>query len=154
MGIIRTAITLKNAIDVYKAQEGFIKEQEIRQTNIDALVDTGAWTMVINETMRKELGLGITRTDTGTLADGTHSMYNIAGTLVVSWKDRSAICEALVLPDAEEALLGAIPLEAMDLAINPCKEEIVGAHGDQIIHSVKLFRTSKTKKHVIPAPIP
>ena len=139
MGIIRTAITLKNAIDVYKAQEGFIKEQEIRQTNIDALVDTGAWTMVINETMRKELGLGITRTDTGTLADGTHSMYNIVGPLVVSWKDRSAICEALVLPDAEEALLGAIPLEAMDLAINPRKEEIVGAHGDQIIHSVKLF---------------
>ena len=64
MGIIRTAITLKNAIDVYKAQEGVIKEQEIRQTSIDALVDTGAWTMVISETMRQELGLGVTRTDT------------------------------------------------------------------------------------------
>ena len=32
---------------------------------------------------------------------------------------------------------GAIPLEAMDLTINPRKEEVVGAHGDQIIHSVK-----------------
>ena len=50
-----------------------------------------------------------------------------------------AFCEALVLPDAEEALLGAIPLEAMDLAINPRKEEIVGAHGDQIVHSVKFI---------------
>jgi len=137
MGIIRTAITLKNAIDVHKAQEGTIKEQEIRQTSINALVDTGAWTMVINEAMQKELGLRITRTDTGTLADGTQSMYNIVGPLVVSWKDRSAICEALVLPDAEEALLGAIPLEAMDLTINPRKEEVVGAHGDQIVHSVK-----------------
>ena len=137
MGIIRTSITLKNAIDVYKAQEGAINEHEIRQTNIEALVDTGAWTMVINEEMQKQLGLRVTRTDTGTLADGSQKMYNIVGPLVVEWKDRSAICEALVLPDAEEALLGAIPLEAMDLIINPRKEEIVGAHGDQIIHSVK-----------------
>jgi predicted aspartyl protease len=93
--------------------------------------------MVINEALQKELGLAVTRTDTGTLADGTQSMYNIVGPLVVLWKDRSAICEALVLPDAEEALLGAIPLEAMDLTINPRKEEIIGAHGDQIVHSVK-----------------
>ena len=143
MGIIRTAITLKNAIDVYKAQEGAIKEQEIRQKNIEALVDTGAWTMVINETMQKDLGLGVTRTDTGTLADGTQSMYNIVGPLIVAWKDRSAICEALVLPNAEEALLGAIPLEAMDLTINPRKEEIVGAHGDQIVHSVKFIKAPK-----------
>ena len=140
MGIIRTVVTLKNAIDVYKAQEGSIKEQEIRQTSIDALVDTGAWTMVINETIRKELGLGVTRTDTGTLADGTQSLYNIVGPLLVIWKNRSAICEALVLPDAEEALLGAIPLEAMDLTINPRNEEIVGTHGDQIVHSVKHIR--------------
>ena len=142
MGVTRTAITLKNAIDVYKAQEGSIKEQEIRQTSINALVDTGAWTMVINEAIRNELGLGVTRTDTGTLADGTQSEYVIVGPLVVTWKDRSAICEALVLPDAEEALLGAIPLEAMDLTINPRKEEITGAHGDQIVHSVKLFSSS------------
>ena len=137
MGIIRTAITLKNAIDVHNAQVGIIKDQEIRQTNIEALVDTGAWTMVINEAMQKELGLSVTRTDTGTLADGTQSKYNIVGPLVVAWKDRTAICEALVLPDAEEALLGAIPLEAMDLTINPRKEELVGAHGDQVVHSVK-----------------
>ena len=47
MGIIQTAITSKNAIDIYKAQEGTIKEQGIRQTSINALVDTGAWTMVV-----------------------------------------------------------------------------------------------------------
>jgi hypothetical protein len=33
--------------------------------------------------------------------------------------------------------LGAIPLEALDLTINPRKEEITGAHGDQPLHSVK-----------------
>ena len=34
-------------------------------------------------------------------------------------------------------LLGAIPLEAMDLTINPRTEEVTGAHGDQIVHSLK-----------------
>jgi predicted aspartyl protease len=79
MGIVRTSITLKNAIDMYKADQGVIKEPEIRQTTVEALVDTGAWTLVINEAVREQLGLAITRTDTGTLADGTHSKYSLAG---------------------------------------------------------------------------
>jgi clan AA aspartic protease len=137
MGIVRTEITLKNAYDIYRVQDGVIKEPEIRRTTIDALADTGSWTLVINETIREKLGLSITRTDSGTLADGTRSVYNVAGPLEVTWKDRSTICEALVLPDAEDVLLGAIPLEAMDLIINPRTEEVVGAHGDQIVHSVK-----------------
>jgi len=143
MGIVRTAITLKNVRDIFKAEDGVIKEQEIRQITINALVDTGSWTLVINEAIREELGLTVTRTESGTLADGTHSVYNLVGPLKVSWKDRHVICEALVLPDAEEVLLGAIPLEAMDLTINPRKEEVVGAHGDQIVHSVKLIEKIK-----------
>jgi clan AA aspartic protease len=137
MGLVRTAITLKNVADEIKAKTGFIKEGEIRQTAIDALVDTGAWTLVINEAIREELGLETTRTDSGTLADGTASMYNVVGPLEVRWKNRTAICEALVLPEAEEVLLGAIPLEAMDLMVNPCNQEVVGVHGDQVIHCVK-----------------
>ena len=43
---------------------------------------------------------------------------------------------SLVLPDAEDILLGAIPLEAMDLTVNP-RRELVGVHGDQIVHSLK-----------------
>ena len=50
--------------------------------------------------------------------------------------NRRTTCEALVLPDAEDILLGAIPPEALDLTINPQKEEVVGAHGDQILHRV------------------
>jgi clan AA aspartic protease len=144
MGIVRTAITLKNVRDIFKAEDGVIKEQEIRQTTINALVDTGAWTLVINEAIREELGLTVTKTESGTLADGTYSVYNFVGPLEVRWKDRHVICEALVLPDAEEVLLGAIPLEAMDLTINPRKEEVVGAHGDQIVHSVKLIKKIKS----------
>jgi clan AA aspartic protease len=136
VGLVRTAITLKNVWDVKKVEEGLIKESEIRKTAIDVLVDTGAWTLVINEAVRKELGLEITRTDTGTLADGTHSEYSMAGPLEIGWKNRSFVCEAFVLPQAKEVLLGAIPLEGLDLMVNPNAQEVVGVHGDQVLHCI------------------
>jgi clan AA aspartic protease len=138
MSVIYTEITLKNAVDVSNFTTGIVKNQnEIRQTTVPALVDTGAWTLVINEAIRDQLGLQIIGTDSGTLADGTKETFNVAGPLEIIWKDRRTICVALVLPTADEVLLGAIPLEALDLTINPRKEEITGAHGDQPLHSVK-----------------
>jgi clan AA aspartic protease len=137
MSLVRTEITLKNTADMVRSQDGIIKEQEIRQTTIRALVDTGAWTLVIDPATREKLGLRVVKTETGTLADGTVSVYSLAGPVEVIWKDRSATCDALVVPGADEVLLGAIPLEAMDLTVNPRLEEVVGAHGDVILHSVK-----------------
>jgi clan AA aspartic protease len=133
MGLIYADITLKNALDVGNARSGIIKEQEIRETEVRALVDTGAWTLVINEAVREKLGLQITGVEPGNLADGRRSLYNMAGPLEIRWKNRRAVCEALVLPDADKVLLGAIPLEAMDLTINPKKQEVVGIHGDEVL---------------------
>jgi len=115
----------------------FSPDSKVRQITVKAFVDTGAWTMVINEETCKKPGLKTTKTATGTLADGTKTEYDIVGPLEISWKDRGVICEAMVIPDAEENLLGAIPLEAMDLIINPRTQEVTGTHGDLIMHSVK-----------------
>ena len=141
MSIIHTEITLKNAVDVSNFSTGIVKNQdEIRQTTVQALVDTGAWTLVINEAIRDQLGLQVIGTDSGTFADGTKETFNVAGPLEIIWNDRRTICVALVLPTADEVLLGAIPLEALDLTINPRKEEITGAHGDQPLHSLKFMK--------------
>ena len=136
MSIVYTEITLKNADDVAIVQTGKIKDHEIRQTTVRALVDTGAWTLVINEKIREKLGLRIVGTGTGTLADGKEEIYDLAGPLEVHWKNRRTTCEALILPDANDVLLGAIPLEAMDLTVNPRDEEVVGVHGDRILHRI------------------
>jgi hypothetical protein len=42
MGHVYADITLKNAFDVMKNREGLIDEKEIRQTTVQAMVDTGA----------------------------------------------------------------------------------------------------------------
>ena len=136
MGIVRAEITLKNVNDILRAKDGHIKKKNIRTITVSALVDSGAWTMVINDATREKLGLEIGRTAPGTLADGTKNRYKLTSPLEITWKDRSVICEALVVPTAKENLLGAIPMEAMDVMINPRGEELVGVHGDEILHYV------------------
>ena len=135
MSVVYAEITLKNGADVNDAKRGRIKEDEIRQVTVQSIVDTGAWTMVINEETRDKLGLLDQGRGEATLADGQKEEYPMAGPLEVWWKNRRFNCDALVLPDAPDILLGAIPLEGMDLTINPLRE-LVGVHGDIVMHRV------------------
>jgi len=43
----------------------------------------------------------------------------------------------VVIPHANEVLLGAIPLEAMDLIVKPSNRELIGANGDKIVYVIK-----------------
>ena len=52
----------------------------------------------------------------------------------IHWKNRFTIVPAMVIPGAEKVLFGAIPLEAMDLMVNPVTQEVAGVHGDKEEH--------------------
>jgi clan AA aspartic protease len=135
MSVVYTEITLKNEIDTAFAKRGYIKSDEIRQATVQAIVDTGAWTLVIDKETCDKLGLEEKGFGEATLADGQKEEYPMAGPLEIWWKNRHLVCEALVIPDAPDILLGAWILEGLDLTINP-KREIVGIHGDFVIHRV------------------
>ena len=135
MSIVYAELTLKNGTDVVNSKLGHIKEHEVRQMTVQSIVDTGAWTLVINEEMKEKLGLLYMGYGEATLADGKKELYPMAGPLEIRWKNRRFVCEALVIADAPDILLGAYPLEGMDLTINP-QRELVGVHGDSVIHRV------------------
>ena len=136
MGYVFTEVTLKNSTDVNKAICGEIKEAEIHQKTVQALVDTGAFTLVINEELRKELGLVITGKKKVILANNERVVYQRTGPVDIHWKDRSASIRAAVLPETDKILLGALPLEEMDLIVDPVREELIGRHGDEEIHYI------------------
>ncbi|MDR1893345.1 MAG: hypothetical protein LBQ61_01465 [Spirochaetales bacterium] len=79
MGNFREEIILENIIDRGLANRGYIKEAQIRTLSIEAIPDTGAWTLVINEDIRQKLGLAIEETSESTLADGKTDTYNVTG---------------------------------------------------------------------------
>jgi clan AA aspartic protease len=137
MGIVYAEITLKNAGDSVRVKEGLITEKEIRVTTVRAMVDTGCGTLVISEEVRDTLGLAIEGLRNATLAGGARQVCQVTEPVRVHWKDRSTTCPALVLPGGKDVLLGAIPLEDMDLMVNPAGQELTGAHGDEVLCMLK-----------------
>ena len=137
MGLVYENITLKNIFDEKEYRRGNIKEGEVRQIKVLALVDTGAETLVINEAMRLELGLELVGEKRISLADETGGMCKITEPVEIYWKDRSAVARAIVLPGASDVLLGAIPLEELNVMVDPRSQQLVGIHGDEIIYKIK-----------------
>ena len=135
MGNVFAELTLKNGSDLVLAQKGHMDEQNVRSVTVRALVDTGAVSLVINEDICQQLGLSIEEERTASLAGGGKMDCKITEPVRIYWKDRKTTCHAVVLPEGE-VLLGVIPLEFMDLIIDPLAEQLVGAHGDRIISRV------------------
>jgi clan AA aspartic protease len=137
MGTVYTEITLKNAGDVIMVGRGLIREEDIRSVTVNAMVDTGAGTLVINEEVCGKLGLAIKGHRKATLADNSKSFYKVTEPVRIYWKDRITACMALVVPGDGDVLLGAIPLEDMDLIVYPANHELRGAHGDEVVCLLK-----------------
>ena len=137
MGLTYANIQLQNGNDVSDYNRKRIGEDEIRQMDIRALVDTGAVMMAINETIREALDLPIIGKRPSQLADGTRLELPVVGSIRVKYLDRWCITSALLLPDDQEPLLGAIPLEEMDLYIHPARNELLVVHPEGPVMSLK-----------------
>ena len=136
MGLVYENITLKNAGDVIGVRRGVFGELNIHQINIQALADTGAELLVINEEIREKLNLDILSSKKISLADNEPKICKLTEPVEVHWKDRFTVVQALVLDGASEVLLGAIPLEGMNLIVDPANHKLTGANGDEIIYKI------------------
>jgi len=134
MGSVFAEVTLKNGGDIVLARSGYIPKQNIRAITVTALVDTGVATLVMGEETREQLGLAIVDTHTITLAGGSKASCGITEPVELCWKDRKSSVRAWVLPGEKHVLIGVIPLEEMDLIVDPAYQTLVGAHGDQEMH--------------------
>ncbi|MDR1324680.1 MAG: aspartyl protease family protein [Treponema sp.] len=136
MGTFMEEITLINARDIGYARDGLIPDTKIRAITVKAVPDTGAWTLIINEDARQKLGLAIVETVKSTLADGSTTGYGLTEPVEIRWKDRRTSHEAVVIPNGDAILLGALPLEGMDLYVDPVNQRLAGVHGDQRVYLV------------------
>ena len=132
MGLVYETITLKNAADVADAERGYISEQEIRETIVESLVDTGAFTIILSEEIREKLGLRIRGTREVTLGNDKKEVCTVTEPVEIHWKNRDVTLPAIVSSGWGKILLGALPLEHMDLMVDPVNQKLVGVHGDRI----------------------
>ncbi len=106
MGLVYTDIELINP-----------KEQALKPMKVKALVDTGAITLCIPEHIVLQLKLETLEQREVTTADGKKRLVDYVGPVQIRFENRNCFTGALVLGDS--VLLGAVPLEDMDLVINP-----------------------------------
>ena len=137
MGEVREQITLMNGGDVISAGRGYLPEQEVRQMTAEVLVDTGSMRLVMDDETCKRLGLGIVKESMATLAGGVRQACKLTEPVMVRWKDRFSSLSAVVLPGKEEILLGVLPLEEMDLIVDPVHQRLAGAHGEEWAHYIR-----------------
>jgi clan AA aspartic protease len=130
MGHVYANITLLNTFDVGSAQRGLLPNENVRQMEVNAMVDSGAMTLTINEKIAEQLGLEVRKRLEVTLADGSHRKCDYVGPVDIHFENRFACCHALVLPGADEILLGVIPLEEMDVIIDPITQKLA-VHPDR-----------------------
>ena len=93
------------------------RDPSIDPIEVPALADTGSVFLCIPEHVRLQLKLEVHEAREVKLADGSYRSYPYVGPIIAHFKNRTGFLGALVLGD--EVLLGAIPMEEMDLVVNP-----------------------------------
>ena len=106
MGLVLTSILLKNP-----------RKPEISPLEVEALADSGAVHLCIPEHVQIQLELEEIDKKEVTLANGSRQLVPYVGPIEIRFKNRVGFAGALVMGD--QALLGAITMEDMDLVIIP-----------------------------------
>lgn len=106
MGLVNGSLILKNP-----------RLPDLDPVTVEALVDSGATHLCIPEHIQVQLQLEEIDNKEVTLADGSKRLVPYVGPVELRFKNRVGFAGALVMGD--QVLLGAIPMEDMDLIIIP-----------------------------------
>jgi len=106
MGLVYANITLSNPV-----------KSEILPVNTKCLVDTGSTYLVLPQRIANQLELSTLETRVATTADGSSHSVPYAGPVKVGFENRNCFVGAIIMGD--EVLLGAVPMEDMDLVVQP-----------------------------------
>lgn len=125
MGLVYADIQLINGEDIALVNRNIIGEDEVKSMWINMLVDTGSYMLAINESIQEQMQFPIVEKRKAQLADGSIVECDVVSHVELKFKNRRTMCNAMVLPGDNEPLLGAIPLEDMDVLIHPLRQELI-----------------------------
>ncbi len=137
MGLTYANIELINTDDLAYVRKGIMGQEEVRQIIVKAMVDTGSIMLCINESLQNYLDLPFRSKRRSQLANGLVLDLDVVGPVIVRFLGRECSTNAIILPDDQEPLLGAIPMEEMDLYVNPGRNELLPVHPEGPIMSLK-----------------
>ncbi len=112
MGIAHASLKLDNP-----------KRPDLNPLEVESLADSGSLYLCIPQSVQSQLQLEATSQKAVTTADGKRTLCPYVGPLRVRFENRECYVGAVVLGD--EVLLGAVPMEDMDLVIVPPLRRVI-----------------------------
>ena len=126
-------VELANDEDVVRAKLGQISSAQVRSERIRGLVGSGATRLVIPEAVATRLGLEMTGSVQVRYADGRTALRSIAGQIHLSYGGRDSVFNAVVEPERQSVLIGAIVLEDLDFLVDCINQRLVPRDPKQIV---------------------
>lgn len=106
MGYVVTEVELSNP-----------RQPERRPVVVDARADTGSMMLCVPDAVARRLDVELESMRDVEVADGRRASVPYVGPVQVRFGNRTCFVGALVM--GNEVLLGAVPMEDMDLVVNP-----------------------------------
>jgi clan AA aspartic protease len=125
MGMVYADVVLLNGLDEGDAKRHRIGEDEIRRFPVNILVDSGSYMLAINENIQEYLQLPVSDSKKAQTADNRIINCDVVSPIVLLFGNRRFTGSAMVLPGDCEPLLGTIPLEEMDVLIDPLRQQLI-----------------------------
>ena len=124
MGEVKVRVLLKNYGAVWAAQKGYIDERDIKYSELDFVVDTGAVMIYLPQDEVEKLDLEPSKKIVVTYADERKEERWVARGLEVTIGDRSMVTDCIIGPPLCEPLLGQLVLEELDLIVDASRKTI------------------------------
>lgn len=122
MGRFSVDIEIANNDDLALVRRGLLKPGQVRRATISGVVDSGAAMLVLPQSVVKRLDLPLGNLVSVRYADGRRARRREAKSASVKLLGREDTFTAVVEPKRQNALIGAIVLEALDLLVD-CKAQ-------------------------------
>lgn len=134
MGKTKVVAKIENHFDVMLARKGMKKQEEIRSIEIEALIDTGATTVCLPGRMIEELGLEEVGKRKVNMATGKNEI-TVYGPVQLTIQGRECRVDVFELSGDVQPLIGYVPLEWLDLLVDPKNGRLVPnpEHGDELV---------------------
>lgn len=139
MGRVTTRVTVENLGDVIEVDRGSRSLDQVRRVVCeDALIDTGATTLALPTSLIRKLGLKkvYDKQAKSTRGVGPASVYEAVRLTI---QDRFCTVDVMEVPDDVPVLVGQIPLEMLDLVVDPQGRRLTGNPAHNGEHILELF---------------
>jgi clan AA aspartic protease len=125
MGLTYTEVELLRADDLALERAGYLSADQVNRIRVLTLVDSGASMLTLSRSLSQRLKLAKVDEVDAELANGDVMRADVVGPVEVRFQNRKTVVNAIVVEADTDVLLGAIPMQGMDVIVDPKREQLI-----------------------------